>query len=68
MAMLAKAEASHDGLLRGQDKRDGSELRPSRRRIRLTVGVHSVLRQSLCRGDISLHDLGRMDNLLKVHN
>jgi len=31
------------------------------------VRVHSVLRESLCRGDISVHDLGRMDNLLKVH-
>jgi hypothetical protein len=24
-------------------------------------------RESLCRGDISVHDRGRMDNLLKVH-
>jgi len=31
------------------------------------VGVHSVLRESLGFGDISVHGLGRMDNLLKVH-
>ena len=33
----------------------------------ILVRVHSVLRESLCRGDISAHDLGRIDKLLKVH-
>jgi hypothetical protein len=33
----------------------------------ILMRVHSTLRESLCRGDISVHDLGRMDNLLKVH-
>ena len=34
----------------------------------ILVGVHSVLRESLGFGDISVHGPGRMDNLLKVHS
>ena len=34
----------------------------------ILVKVHSVLRESLVFGDFSVHGLGRMDNLLKVHN
>jgi hypothetical protein len=32
------------------------------------VGVHSVLRESLRFGNISVPGPGRMDNLLKVHS
>jgi hypothetical protein len=32
------------------------------------VGVHSVLRESLLSGDISVPGRNRMDNLLKVHS
>ena len=33
----------------------------------IIVGVHSVLRESLTFGDISVPGLGRNDNLMKVH-
>jgi hypothetical protein len=33
----------------------------------ILVGVHSVLRESLLFGDISVPGQDRMDNLLKVH-
>jgi hypothetical protein len=39
-----------------------------RRQRRILMRVHSVLRESLTFGDISLHGRGRMDNLLKVHS
>jgi hypothetical protein len=32
------------------------------------VSVHSVPRESLTFGDISLHGQSRVDNLLKVHS
>ena len=38
-----------------------------RRQAGILVHVHSVLRESLLFGDISVHGWGRMDNLLKVH-
>ena len=38
-----------------------------RRQAGILVGVHSVLRESLLFGDISVPGQGRMDNLLKVH-
>jgi hypothetical protein len=34
----------------------------------ILVGVHSVLRESLRFGNISVPGPGRMDNLLKVHS
>src|SRR5215813_13366468 len=34
----------------------------------ILVGVHSVLRESLRFGNISVRGPGRMDNLLKVHS
>jgi hypothetical protein len=34
----------------------------------ILVGVHSVLRESLWFGDISVPGSDRMDNLLKVHS
>ena len=37
------------------------------RQRRILVGVHSVLRDSLRFGDISVHGSNRMDNLLKDH-
>ena len=38
-----------------------------RRQRSILVSVHSVPRESLTFGDISLHGRGRVDNLLKVH-
>ena len=38
-----------------------------RRQAGILVGVHSVLRESLLSGDISVPGQDRMDNLLKVH-
>jgi len=38
------------------------------RQRRILVSVHSVPRESLTFGDISLHGQGRVDNLLKVHS
>jgi hypothetical protein len=39
-----------------------------RRQAGILVGVHSVLRESLLSGDISVPGRNRMDNLLKVHS
>jgi hypothetical protein len=35
---------------------------------RILMGVHSAPRESLRFGDISVHGLRRVDNLLKVHS
>jgi hypothetical protein len=55
LAQPAVNHTSHHGL--STFGRQGSIL----------VGVHSVLRESLRFGNISVHGRGRMDNLLKAH-
>ena len=43
-------------------------LSTARREPGILMGVHSVLRESLRFGNISVPGSGRMDNLLKVHS